>query len=66
MVDVCMCNQRDCRDKDKCYRYNAKPSFMQSWFAEDPRDEDKNFCPSYWPMDNRSAKEISDATGDEF
>ena len=32
--DVCMCKGIDCPLKDKCLRYNAKPSKLQTYFTE--------------------------------
>ncbi len=31
MVDVAMCQNEKCSDKNNCYRYLAKPSLWQSY-----------------------------------
>ena len=32
--DICMCKGINCPLKDKCLRYNAKPSKLQTYFIE--------------------------------
>jgi len=44
MPDITMCHgEKDgtaCPERDKCYRYTAKPSeFMQAWFKVAPFNE---------------------------
>ena len=36
MADITMCNGEGCEAKETCYRYTAKPSKYQSYFAEAP------------------------------
>ena len=36
MADITMCNGEGCEAKETCYRYTAKPSKYQSYFAETP------------------------------
>jgi hypothetical protein len=31
MADITMCQNNDCKKKDKCFRYMAKPSEIQSY-----------------------------------
>jgi len=31
MPDISMCNNSDCKVKDKCYRYMAKPDYWQAY-----------------------------------
>lgn len=54
MPDITMCpgtvGDRECPQKDKCYRHTAFPSYHQSYFMELPMKEDKT-CENYW--DNR-------------
>ena len=41
MPDICMCQQEDCNDKLRCYRYVAPTDGLwQSYFSEDPREKD--------------------------
>lgn len=45
MPDISMCQGYDCPVKEACYRYLAIPnSNWQTWFAEDPRDEEHTPC----------------------
>lgn len=36
MADITMCKGVGCEAKETCYRYTAKPSYMQSYFIETP------------------------------
>lgn len=36
MTDITKCKGEDCPQKDKCYRFTAPESEMQSYFAESP------------------------------
>ena len=46
MPDITMCKDRQCERKATCYRFTAKPSGRQSYFARSPRDND--YCHHYW------------------
>jgi hypothetical protein len=47
MPDITMCPGTNCPQKEKCYRFTAKPSeYMQSYFMEAPIKDDK--CDYYW------------------
>lgn len=46
MPDITMCLGTDCRAKEKCYRFTAKPSDYQSYFMKPPIKEGK--CEYYW------------------
>jgi len=46
MPDITMCSGIDCPYKDNCYRFTAKPSEYQSYFANPPIKVDK--CDHYW------------------
>ena len=53
MVDITMCAGGNCPSKETCFRYTAKPSCMQSYFAEIPHCTD--FCVFYlhdWRKEN--------------
>ena len=43
MPDITMCKDSECEQKDKCYRYTAKPSYYQSLFMDKVKT-DKNVC----------------------
>ena len=44
--DITMCMGTNCPDKQKCYRYTAKPSDYQSYFINPPIKDGK--CEMYW------------------
>lgn len=45
MPDISMCFGEDCKKRDNCYRYTAKPyEFMQSYMMPDPEN-----CEHFWP-----------------
>lgn len=48
MPDITMCDDEGCPMKDRCYRYLAKPSKWQSYFADSPREDDK--CELVWEV----------------
>lgn len=39
MPDITLCLGKECPLKEKCYRYHAKPSLLQSYFNDPPFDE---------------------------
>ena len=50
MADITMCDDKECKVKDKCYRYTAKAcKYRQSYFIESPRN--KGDCSHYWKVD---------------
>lgn len=49
MPDITMCEGKECPAKDQCYRYTAKPSLYQSYFAKVPYKDGK--CDNYWGKD---------------
>lgn len=46
MPDITMCKGTNCPQREKCYRFTAKPSDYQSWFMEPPIKDGK--CDYYW------------------
>jgi len=47
MPDITMCPGTDCSQKEKCYRFTAKPDeYWQSYFIEAPIKDGK--CEYYW------------------
>lgn len=41
MPDISMCTGEDCKLRDTCYRFTAKPNeFMQSYFGKSPIKDD--------------------------
>jgi hypothetical protein len=49
MPDITMCKGGDCKQKDKCYRYTAKPcEYRQSYFVEVPKKPEDNECKYFY------------------
>lgn len=47
MPDISMCKNEDCKDKDSCYRYTAKPDpYWQSYILIEG-EKDKDTCEEY-------------------
>lgn len=46
MPDITMCSGEGCPMKFNCYRAQARPSIMQSWFSEVPL-KDNGDCPEF-------------------
>lgn len=46
MPDITMCPGTFCNQKEKCYRFTAKPSDYQSYFVTAPIKDGK--CEMYW------------------
>jgi hypothetical protein len=45
--DITMCPGTDCPQREKCYRFTARPSeYMQSYFMKAPIKDGK--CEYYW------------------
>lgn len=56
MVDIAMCNRRDCGKKNNCYRYLAYPSEYQSYIIVE-KQELEDGCDMYWRC--RDKKELA-------
>lgn len=57
MSDITMCPGNGCPLKETCYRYKAKPSQYQSFFAElPPWDYDKDECTRYWEIEKEEQR----------
>ena len=42
MPDICMCSDKKCPKRKKCYRFTARPSeWNQSYFSGSPREGKK-------------------------
>ena len=54
MVDISMCDRRDCKRKNTCFRYLAFPSEMQSYLIITEPEIDN--CEYYWRC--RNPKEL--------
>jgi hypothetical protein len=39
MPDISMCQNKECQNKEKCYRYKALPSTWQSYMKFDPKED---------------------------
>jgi len=48
MTDITKCNDEDCPQKKKCYRWWSKEGVWQSYFMESPRKGDE--CSHYWEL----------------
>ena len=55
MPDIAMCKGAFCPIYDKCYRFTATPSYVQSYFSITPYDLDKEECEYFW--DNGETKD---------
>ncbi|MHB8871827.1 MAG: hypothetical protein ACYC5G_05225 [Candidatus Doudnabacteria bacterium] len=54
MPDISMCNPKHCTIKKKCYRFTATPSeFWQSWFTEEPYNQQTKTCDFYWEVETK-------------
>lgn len=50
VADISMCQNKKCKDKDTCYRFNAVPEkYYQSYMLIEGT-KDKNKCEYYWKM----------------
>ena len=64
MPDISMCNNRQCKFKEDCYRFTAKPrEFMQFYGEFDCKDKEgvdtfflKNGIPSVQPKNKEDEK----------
>lgn len=60
MVDIAMCNRRDCEDKETCFRYLAFPDEYQSYILIDIQNPNKKSCSYYWRCRNpRELREMN-------
>jgi hypothetical protein len=46
MPDITMCGGDECPRRETCYRYTARPDYMQSFFTVPPMKKDKS-CDHY-------------------
>lgn len=59
MADITKCDGSKCSIKESCYRFTAKASNYQSYFAESPIKDGE--CEMYWGKQNEfTIKEIKD------
>ena len=57
MADITMCSGKDCKIKDRCYRFTAvKNEFRQSYFFNPPFEiKDNTFsCEMFWGEESES------------
>lgn len=47
MADISLCNGDGCSKKEQCYRFTAKPSSYQTYFASPPLEKNGD-CSFYW------------------
>ena len=62
-----MCKGVDCPVRWNCYRFTAKPDYIQSYFSEPPWfldvDKETKDCNYFW--DNNGRHESKDKDGDD-
>lgn len=46
MADITKCTGKDCKIKNKCYRYTAKSGVWQPWFSNSPLQN--GICKMFW------------------
>ena len=65
MPDITMCLGIDCPQKEKCYRFTAKPDeYWQSYFIDSPIKDGK--CEMYWGENAESIwNQLKDIMKDE-
>lgn len=51
MADISMCSGKGCNKTSSCYRYTAKKSYYQSFFAEPTINKD-GLCEYFWNNKN--------------
>lgn len=60
MPDISMCSGQGCPKRAACYRFRAKPSHWQSFFASAPYDFKADDCPLYWPISSYKSSQLED------
>jgi hypothetical protein len=50
MPDISMCNNKNCPEKDMCYRYRAVPNELWQAYAAFTYDGEDG-CDYFWPVD---------------
>ena len=49
MADISMCNNKNCKIKDCCYRHTATPNkYWQSYMLVENKVEKKEDCEHFW------------------
>jgi hypothetical protein len=62
--DITMCPGTNCPQKEKCYRFTARPSDYQSYFMKAPIKDGK--CEYYWGENAESIwNQLKDIMRDE-
>jgi hypothetical protein len=56
VVDIAMCNRRDCENKNTCFRYLAFPDEYQTYLIIELQSPNKDNCSYYWKC--RNPKEL--------
>lgn len=65
MSDISMCYAKNCKDKNKCYRFTAIPDkYWQSYMdPSDKEEKDRKKCSYFW--DNRYKVNNKSKEGDK-
>ena len=54
MVDISLCEGKDCPLKNKCYRFmSPRINHANSWLFGIPYDPINRECDFFWPIDKR-------------
>lgn len=64
MADITMCDGTGCPRKAQCYRYTARPSQRQSYFAKVPLNVDGS-CDHFWTSEEVAPQKDLTAPGSE-
>jgi len=59
MVDITMCEGKNCPMRENCYRYKARPGKWQSQFNGPNQLKSDGTCDLYWPMKEENQNESS-------
>lgn len=54
MPDISMCQNKDCKSHEKCYRFMAKPNQHRQAYMDFKPDDNDDKCDDYLPLYVRS------------
>lgn len=49
-MDISMCQNKKCKDRKTCFRYNAKPDKLWQSYLLIEGEKTKDTCNNYWKM----------------
>jgi len=50
MPDIAMCMQNKCKVRDKCYRFNASPDYMQTYVVISEEELTDKGCEMFFKL----------------